>query len=40
MLPSRGQHWQKKNYLNLWETCFLATWLEDSFKGKEVLHIV
>jgi len=29
-----------KNYLNWQETCFLATWLEDSFKGKELLYIV
>jgi len=26
------------NYLNWREACFLSTWLEDGFKGKELLH--
>ena len=29
-----------KNYLNWWETYFLSTWLEDGFRGKELLHNV
>ena len=28
------------SYLNWWENCFLATWLEDGFKGKELLYYV
>ena len=29
-----GAKLSEKNYLKWWKTCFLATWLEGSYKGK------
>ena len=35
-----GANLCEKNYVNWWKTCFLANWLEDSFKSRKLLYIV
>ena len=37
-LPDTTISGPTSSYLNWQKTCFLANWLEDGFKGKELLH--